>query len=66
MQVSGLIRDPGWIDPDLGRQAGWLRGILHKTVGVGDIGTPQGLFTGVKDFPGVAIVHRFRGQQAQA
>ncbi len=64
--LLGLIRDPGWIDPDLGRQVGWLRGTLHKTVGVGDIGTPQGLFTGVKDFLGVAIVHRFRGQQAQA
>ena len=45
--LLGLIRDPGWIDPDPGRQVGWLRGTLHKTVGVGDIGTPQGLFTGV-------------------
>ena len=56
----------GGVDPDLGRQVGWLRVTLHKTFGVGDIGTPQGLLTGGKDFLGVAIVHRFRGQQAQA
>ena len=55
----------GLIQTSEGR-VGWLRGTLHKTFGVGDIGTPQGLFTGVKDFLGVAIVHRFRGQQAQA